>query len=93
MSEINWKSFPSGLSFILKLIACSEKVRKLTGYRVISTEYYRYVAFEDKPSLENIRFVVNSEQAFIFRDQIEALPYLLFLDCRFVFEEVIYKAF
>ncbi|PAN94646.1 hypothetical protein CIW62_22175 [Enterobacter cloacae] len=93
MREINWNSIRSELTFILRLIFCRYRRKKVKGYRIISTEYSRYVAFADTPSPDGIHFVVDAEQAFIFRDQIEAFPYLLCLDCRFVFEPVIYKAF
>lgn len=93
MRKINWNSIRSELTFILRLIFCRNRRKKVKGYRIISTEYFRYVAFADTPSPDGIHFVVDAEQAFIFRDQIEAFPYLLCLDCRFVFESVIYKAF
>lgn len=93
MKRVSWNSVRLGLSLILWLIFCRKRAKKLKGYRIVSTEYYRYVAFADTPSPDGIRFVVDAEQAFIFRDQIEAFPYLLCLDCRFVFQPVINKVF
>ncbi len=77
------------LSNIFPLRNTSDTKQKIKGYRIISTEYYRYLAFNGCPSTSTMCFVTDVEQAYVFRDLIEAFPYMLSMDCRFTFEPVI----
>lgn len=70
-----------------------KKQHPIQGYRIISTEYYRYLTFNDRPSTSSMCFVSDSERAWVFRDLIEAFPYIISMDCRFTFEPVIRKTF
>lgn len=70
-----------------------EKQQKVKGYRIINTEYYRYLAFNDRPSTGTMCFVSDIKQIYVFRELIEAFPYILYMDCRFTFEPVIQTNF
>jgi len=85
ISNIIW----SALFNIFPLCCANNKKQKIKGYRIISTEYYRYLTFNDRPSIRSMCFVTDVKQAYVFRDLIEAFPYLLSMDCRFTFEPVI----
>lgn len=92
MREFNRKTLRSRLSDFLQLRSFRKRKPKVKGYRIISTENLRYLAFDGKPAPDRIRFVKDAEQAYVFRDEIAAFPYILSLHCRFAFEPVIQKA-
>lgn len=92
MKEFNWKTLRSRLSDFFQLRSFHKSKPKVKGYRIISTENLRYLAFDGKPAPDRIRFVTDIEQAYVFRDEIAAFPYILSLHCLFAFEPVIQKA-
>lgn len=92
MRVFNWKILKALLADIIQLRFLRNGQPKVKGYRVISTDNFRYLAFDGQPSPENIRFVADIEQAYIFRDEIAAFPYIISLHCRFAFEPVIQQA-
>lgn len=91
MKEFNRKTLRSRLSDFLQLQSFRKRKPKVKGYRIISTENLGYLAFDGNPAPDRICFVTDAEQAYVFRDEIAAFPYILSLHCRFAFEPVIQK--
>jgi hypothetical protein len=93
MRRIIYNIIRTALSGIFQRCRFMKKQKIIKGYRIISTEYYRYLAFNGKPSTTTMCFISDTERAYVFRDLIDAFPYMLSMDCRFTFEPVIQTNF
>lgn len=80
INKMSWKEIKSEALKAHKIVRDSDKRQGIIGYRVMTKDDKRYLTFKGKVSLETMCFCDNLEEAYVFKDRIELLPYIVKID-------------
>lgn len=80
INKMSWKEIKSEALKAHKIVRDSDKRQGIIGYRLMTKDDKRYLTFNGKVSLETMCFCDNLEEAYVFKDRIELLPFIMKID-------------